>query len=153
MPDIEGRLISRTLSGASAGVLNVAVIAMVSRVISGVGAGTLAVAFTGARAGAGTGAFTSAFAGAGVMLATLSNSKIISDNLLTNGGLVWAPAITFALVNSLSNYAIYGYPLEESLSETARIQWQKFFAPLNYLSTLFHWQAQPVARDTVLSQQ
>ena len=66
------------------------------------------------------------------------NSKIASNTPLIYVGVPLVAALTLAVVNSLSNYAVYGDPLEEGLSETARTQWKKFYAPLDYLSTLFN---------------
>ncbi|WP_448217938.1 hypothetical protein [Endozoicomonas sp. 2B-B] len=75
--------------------------------------------------------------GFGVLL-MLDRSKITSDNPFITAGVTLVPALTFAVINSLSNYAVYGYPLEQSLSETGWTQWKKFYAPLDYLSTLFN---------------
>ncbi|WOG27377.1 hypothetical protein [Endozoicomonas sp. 8E] len=120
-----------------------------------VGAGALAGAMTGAgasvldgaEAGAnvldGVGAASLAGAGASVLggvgaSLTLHSSKITSNNLFIKAGVTLVPALTFAVINSLSNYAVYGYPLEEGFSETGWTQWKKFYAPLDYLSTLFN---------------
>ena len=124
-------------AGAGAGVGALAV--------AGVGAGVGAVAGSGsgarAVAGAGTGAGAAALAVAGAGAGALSmwgSSKLASNNLLIKVGVTLVPALTFAVLNSLSNYAVYGYPLEEGLSETAWTLWKKFYAPLDYLSTLFN---------------
>ncbi|WP_252180344.1 hypothetical protein [Endozoicomonas sp. 4G] len=61
-----------------------------------------------------------------------------SNNVLRNAALNLVPALTIALLNGLSNNAVYGYSLEESFSKTAWTQWQKFYAPLDYLRTLFN---------------
>ncbi len=53
-------------------------------------------------------------------------------------GVTLVSALIFAFINSLSNYAVYGYPLEEDLSETSQTLWKKFYAPLSYLTTLFN---------------
>ncbi|WP_252180340.1 hypothetical protein [Endozoicomonas sp. 4G] len=80
-----------------------------------------------------------AFIGTGVMFSLeQQRSKLDSNNVLSNVALTLAPALALAVINGLSNNAVYGYPLEESFSETARIQWQKFYAPLDYLRTLFN---------------
>ncbi|WOG27378.1 hypothetical protein [Endozoicomonas sp. 8E] len=97
-------------------------------------------ATAGLRAGAvvvvGAGAGAVSF-GEVVALLTLRSSKITSNNLLIKAGVTLVPGLTFAVINSLSNYAVYGYPLEEGFSETGWTQWKKFYAPLDYLSTLF----------------
>ena len=92
-------------------------------------AGTLVLALTG------VGALVGAEARALLMS---GNSKIASNTPLIYVGVPLVAALTLAVVNSLSNYAVYGDPLEEGLSETARTQWKKFYAPLDYLSTLFN---------------
>ena len=49
-----------------------------------------------------------------------------------------AASITaITLINSFSGYAIYGYPLEQSVSEAIQVQWEKFSAPDEYISRLF----------------
>ncbi|WP_422411437.1 MULTISPECIES: hypothetical protein [unclassified Endozoicomonas] len=88
-----------------------------------------------AAAGAIAGAF--AFGGVAALL-MLGSFRITSNNPLIKAGVTLLPALTFAVINSLSNYAVYGYPMEESFSETAWTQWKKFYAPLDYLSTLFN---------------
>ncbi|WP_448215359.1 hypothetical protein [Endozoicomonas sp. 2B-B] len=112
---------------------------------SGAGLGVL-VGLSGALAGASAGlgdvvgifkvvvGSTAAFIGAGTLV---SLASLKTDNLCIKAGVTLVPALTFAVINSLSNYAVYGYPLEQSLSETAWTQWKKFYAPLDYLSTLF----------------
>ncbi|WOG27816.1 hypothetical protein [Endozoicomonas sp. 8E] len=122
----------------------------------GAGLGAFVVALSGALAGAGVGigngigngivdgfgitlgvgSTAAALFGVGTLL-MLASSKTTSDNVCTITGITLAPALTFAVINSLSNYAVYGYPLEQSLSETIWTQWKKFNAPLDYLSTLF----------------
>ncbi|WOG27383.1 hypothetical protein [Endozoicomonas sp. 8E] len=87
-----------------------------------------------ALVGAEVGSFT--FGGVAALL-MLGSAKITSNNPLIKAGITLVPALTFAVINSLSNYAIYGYPLEEGFSETGWTQWKKFYAPLDYLSTLF----------------
>ncbi|WP_448215358.1 hypothetical protein [Endozoicomonas sp. 2B-B] len=110
---------------------------------TGAGAGALVGAGAGPRikvgAGVGAGATTGASALSGaVALLMLCSSKITSNNPFIKASVTLAPALAFAVVNSLSNYAIYGYPLEQGLSETSWTQWKKFYAPLDYLSTLFN---------------
>ncbi|WP_257291890.1 hypothetical protein, partial [Endozoicomonas sp. ONNA1] len=106
--------------------------------IAGAGAGALA----GAGAGAGfvvvtfTGGSAAVLGGVGALLILVSSKKI-SDNRDVQALLTFAPALVFAVINSLSNYAVYGHPLEEGFSETVWTQWKKFYAPLDYLSTLF----------------
>ncbi|WOG30097.1 hypothetical protein [Endozoicomonas sp. 8E] len=81
---------------------------------------------------------TGAIVGAGVMVLLKQQClRLDSNHLLNNVALSLAPALALALINSISNYAVYGYSLEDSLSETTRKQWQKFHAPLDYLYTLF----------------
>ncbi|WP_276576711.1 hypothetical protein [Endozoicomonas sp. 4G] len=119
----------------------------------GAGLGSLIGTLSGALAGAGSGLGNGIEDGLGVTLGVgfiavaligvgnllmLASSKATSDNLCIKAGVTLAPALTFAVINSLSNYAVYGYPLEQSLSETAWTQWKKFYAPLDYLSTLFN---------------
>ncbi len=65
-------------------------------------------------------------------------SRLDSNHLLNNVALTLAPALALALINGFSNNIVYGYSLEESFSETARNQWKKFHAPLDYLYTLFN---------------
>ena len=86
---------------------------------------------------AGAGAIVLAGVGVSALL-MWGNSKTVSNNPLTYVGAPLVAALTFAVINSFSNYAVYGYPLEEGFSETARTQWKKFYAPLDYLSTLFN---------------
>ncbi|WOG27379.1 hypothetical protein [Endozoicomonas sp. 8E] len=116
--------------------------------VVGIGAGAGAVAGLAAGAGAsaevsigidgGIGAGTIALGGFSALL-MLGSWKITltPNNPFIKAGVTLVPALTFALINSLSNYAIYGYPLEEGFSETGWTQWKKFYAPLDYLSTLF----------------
>uniref|UniRef100_UPI002147FC3E hypothetical protein n=1 Tax=Endozoicomonas sp. SESOKO2 TaxID=2828743 RepID=UPI002147FC3E len=59
-------------------------------------------------------------------------------HLLSNVAIILIHAFTLALTNGFSNNALYGVSLEESFSETARNQWQKVYAPLDYLYTLFN---------------
>ena len=133
------------LSGAGAGAGAGAEAGTGALAIAGVGAGAMAGAVAGARAVAVAGAGAGAVAGAGaaaaaivVALSMRSSSKLASNNPLITVGFTLVPALTFAVINSLSNYAVYGYPLEKGLSETAWIPWKKFYAPLDYLSTLFN---------------
>ncbi|WP_257280336.1 hypothetical protein [Endozoicomonas sp. ISHI1] len=112
---------SGALAGAGAGI----VVGIGSGIGSGIGI-TLGVGFT-----------ATALYGVGTLL-MLASSKSTSDHLCTKAGVTLVPALTFAVINSLSNYAVYGYPLEQSFSETAWTQWKKFYAPLDYLSTLFN---------------
>ena len=130
-------------AGAGAGAVAVAAAAAVAGAgagaVAGAGAGAAASASAVAVAVAGAGAAASALAGAAAgALLTLGSSKIVSNNPVIKAGVTLAPALTFAIVNSHSNYAVYSYPLEESLSKTAWVLWKKFYAPLNYLSTLFN---------------
>ncbi|WP_422411228.1 MULTISPECIES: hypothetical protein [unclassified Endozoicomonas] len=109
---------------------------------AGAGAGALVGAGAGPRikvgAGVGAGAITGASALSGaVALLMLGSSKITSNNPFIKASVTLAPALAFAVINSLSNYAVYGDPLEQGFSETGWTQWKKFYAPLDYLSTLF----------------
>ena len=152
---IEAGAKARSVAVAGSVFVFVAGVIAVTRVEVGVGVGALA----GAEAGAGAGALASALAlsstragtlilalagvgtiaGAGVEILLMpDNSKTVSKNPLIYVGVPLVAALTLAVVNSLSNYAVYGDPLEEGLSETARTQWKKFYAPLDYLSTLFN---------------
>ncbi len=105
--------------------------------IAGIGGGASASAVIRGIIGAGVtaGAFT--FSGVAALL-MFGNWKITSNNPFIKAGVTLVPALTFAVINSLSNLAVYGYPLEEGFSETAWTQWKKFYAPLDYLSTLFN---------------
>ncbi|WP_257253688.1 MULTISPECIES: hypothetical protein [unclassified Endozoicomonas] len=119
---------------------------------AGVGAGATAVAsvgaagaLVGALAGAGIGFGIGAVAEAGTMilggvgaLLMLGSLKITSNDPFIKAGVTLMPALTFAVVNGLSGYVVYGYSLEQGLSETGWTQWKKFYAPLDYLSTLFN---------------
>ncbi len=64
--------------------------------------------------------------------------ELDSRHLMRNVAVTLAPALTLALINGVSNHAVFGYSLEESFTETAQNQWKKFHAPLDYLYTLFH---------------
>ena len=75
--------------------------------------------------------------GTTILLAVL-NSEEASNNPLITASITWALALLFTVTNGFSNYAAYGYPLEESLSEAAWNQWKKFYAPLEYFSILFN---------------
>ncbi|WP_257280333.1 hypothetical protein [Endozoicomonas sp. ISHI1] len=82
------------------------------------------------------GVVATALGGVGTLL-MLGRSQITSNNPVIQAGVTMAPALAFAVINSFSNYAVYGYPLEQSFSETGWTQWKKFYAPLDYFSTLF----------------
>ncbi|WP_257280334.1 hypothetical protein [Endozoicomonas sp. ISHI1] len=82
------------------------------------------------------GVVATALGGFGTLL-MLGRSQITSNNPVIQAGVTMAPALAFAVINSFSNYAVYGYPLEQSFSETSWTQWKKFYAPLDYFSTLF----------------
>ena len=134
-------------AGAGAGDVAGAVAGAGAGAGAGAVAGAVAVAVAGARAGVGVGvgvgvgylAGAGALTGVGVSaLLMWGNSKTVSNNPLIYVGAPLVSALTFAVINSFSNYAVYGYPLEEGFSETARTQWKKFYAPLDYLSTLFN---------------
>ncbi|WP_252177063.1 hypothetical protein [Endozoicomonas sp. 4G] len=58
--------------------------------------------------------------------------------LLRKLAVLLTPALALAMINGVSNYLVYGVSLEECLTETAWNQWQKFYAPLDYLHTLFN---------------
>ncbi|WP_257255594.1 MULTISPECIES: hypothetical protein, partial [unclassified Endozoicomonas] len=86
-----------------------------------------------------SGAQTGVGVGIGVMVILIKqNSYLDSNRLLRNVAITLTPALALALINGLSNNAVCGVALEESFTETARIQWQKFYAPLDYLYTLFN---------------
>ncbi len=139
-------------AGAIAGVLVPAGIEVVAVVMAGVGAGVgalagigvipSAVASTGVGAvigfGAGVGVAAGSFAlGTITALHMLRSSETTTINPFVKAGITLVPALTLAYINSLANYAVYGYPLEEGFSEIGFTQWKKFYAPLDYLSTLF----------------
>ncbi|WOG30101.1 hypothetical protein [Endozoicomonas sp. 8E] len=105
--------------------------------------GTAVSTFTFSLPNAGYRVFISA--GAGSFVGTIferflrtQGQELDSRHLPRYAAVILAPALSIALINGLSNHAIYGYPLEESLSETARSQLQKFYAPLDYLHTFFN---------------
>ncbi|WP_252180342.1 hypothetical protein [Endozoicomonas sp. 4G] len=64
--------------------------------------------------------------------------RLDSDHLLRSIALTLRPALAIAVINAVPNNAVYGYSLKESFTETVRTQWQKFYAPLDYLRTLFN---------------
>ena len=133
----------RARTGAGAGA------AIAAGTIAGAAAVNVAGAGAGAAAGAAAGAIAVAVAVAGVAtgvgvgvgvgaLLIKNSSKIASNNLFNKASVILAPALSLALINSLSSYVVYGYPLEQGLSDTAWILWKKFYAPLDYLSTLLN---------------
>ena len=99
---------------------------------AGVGVGGVAGAVALAGALAGAGAVAGAGAGAGALITPYSST---SSKIMTSAAIA-LPALVLALINSFSKYAVYGFPLEESLSETAWNPWKKIYAPLDYLATL-----------------
>ncbi|WP_306674615.1 MULTISPECIES: hypothetical protein [unclassified Endozoicomonas] len=125
------------LSGALSGVVSGAIAG--AGLGAGVGVGILNEVGLGAgvAALAGVALLAPALGGVGALL-MLGSSKISSNNPFIKAGVTLVPALTFAVVNGLSSHAVYGYPLEQSFSETGWTQWKKFYAPLNYLSTLFN---------------
>ncbi|WP_422136409.1 hypothetical protein [Endozoicomonas sp. ALD040] len=131
---------SGAVSGAGLGAGLGSFVGILSGALAGAGAGIGAGLGDGVENGIGitlgVGFTAVALIGVGTLL-MLASSKTTSDNLCIKAGATLVPALTFAVINSLSNYAVYGYPLEQSLSETAWTQWKKFYAPLDYLSTLF----------------
>ncbi|WP_252176163.1 hypothetical protein [Endozoicomonas sp. 4G] len=162
MIDVDGQVMAWVVpvagvgAGAMAGALGTTGIEAVVGVIAGVcacagalpgvGATTIIAVENGAEVGlgagiefgAGVGIAAGSFALGGVTaLLMLRSSKTTTNNPFIKAGITLVPALTFAVINSLSNYAVYGYPLEEGLSETSWTQWKKFYAPLDYLSTLF----------------
>ena len=87
-----------------------------------------------------------ALGGAASIIVALAEDLFILDNpntrldstITTSVGYALVSASAFALMNSLSSYEVYGYPLEESLYEMAWTQWKKFYALPDYFSTLFN---------------
>ncbi|WP_422452250.1 hypothetical protein [Endozoicomonas sp. ALC066] len=123
------------VDGATGG----AAVGIIAGALAGVGVGVGANIGVGASIGAGAGVEVAGAAlGGVVVLLVLGSSKITSNSPFIKAGVTLVPALAFAVINSLSNYAIYGYPLEQSLSETGWTQWKKFYAPPDYLSTLFN---------------
>ncbi|WP_448215355.1 hypothetical protein [Endozoicomonas sp. 2B-B] len=104
--------------------------------LAGVGVGVGAEVKAESQPGMEVGVVATALGEVGTLL-TLGRSQIISNNPVIQAGVTLAPALAFAVINSLSNYAVYGYPLEQGISETSWTQWKKFYAPLDYFSTLF----------------
>ncbi|UYM14885.1 hypothetical protein [Endozoicomonas euniceicola] len=147
---------SRDLIGAGAGLGAILLVKAGSLVSPGTGTlikalgGAGILALTGALTGALNGAFIRnrdtvapkalALAGAGAFVgagAIFGINRLAQKNFgLATAGAV-AIATTLALINSVSGYIVYGYPLEQSLSETSQTLWKKFYAPMEYLSTLF----------------
>ncbi|WOG27813.1 hypothetical protein [Endozoicomonas sp. 8E] len=123
-------------AGAGAGATGGASVGVIAGALIGAGAGAGARIEVGVGVAAGAIAGATALGGAGALL-TSGSSKITSNNPFIKAGVTLVPALAFAIINSLSNYAVYGYPLEQGFSETRRTQWKKFYAPLDYLSTLF----------------
>ncbi|WP_257255494.1 hypothetical protein, partial [Endozoicomonas sp. SESOKO3] len=107
------------LHGAATGVIT----GVVAGAGLGVGVGALngAGVGAGALAGVGISVLGSALCGVGVLLMS-GSSVVASNNPLIKASVTLVPALTFALINSLSNYAVYGYPLEQSFSETGWTQ-------------------------------
>ncbi|WP_252177552.1 hypothetical protein [Endozoicomonas sp. 4G] len=137
---VEPGAIVGVVSGAVVGVVSGALSGSVVGVVSGALSGSVSGAALGAGdvvgVGIGAGATVGAMGAVGVLLMLVSSKKT-SDNRYIQAGVALTPALAFAVINSLSNHAVYGYPLEQSLSETGWTQWKKFYAPLDYLSTLF----------------
>ncbi|WOG27810.1 hypothetical protein [Endozoicomonas sp. 8E] len=113
--------------------------------VVGVIAGALVGAGAGAGIGAGIGAAVAAMAAVqasamGVIgyLLISDSTKITSNNPVIIAVATLVHSLAFAVINGFSNYAIYGYPLEQGFSETGLTQRKKFYAPLDYLSTLFN---------------
>ncbi|WP_187300064.1 hypothetical protein [Endozoicomonas montiporae] len=124
-----------TVAGSFAGAATGAVAA----VLTGVLAADLAVDSAGAEPKPKTIFLAELITVTGALaVANTVNWKINSNNLAVRASYTLALALSFALLNSLSNYAIYGDPIEYSLSETAKTQWKKFYVPLDYFSTLFN---------------
>ncbi|WP_252177554.1 hypothetical protein [Endozoicomonas sp. 4G] len=123
--------VTGTVTGAASGAVAGAVTGTIVGALAAAGVGT------GIGVGVGVGVGAATLGGVGALL-MLRSSRIASDNPYIRAGITLLPALTFAVINSLSNYAVYGYPLEQGLSETGRTQWKKFYAPLDYLSTLFN---------------
>lgn len=71
-------------------------------------------------------------------LLVIQSFVLDSNHLWRNIAVTISPALGIALMNGFSKNILYGYTLEESLTETIRNQWQKFHAPLRYLHTLFN---------------
>ena len=125
-------------AAAAAGAAAAAAAAVGAVAVAGAGAaaGAVAGAVAGAGAGAAAAAAAAAAAVAGVGAGAGAGALITSSTLskkMTNAAIVLPSALVLALINSFSKYAVYGFPLEKSLSETA---WKKIYTPLDYLSTL-----------------
>ncbi|MCW7551499.1 hypothetical protein NX722_02340 [Endozoicomonas gorgoniicola] len=101
---------------------------------TGAFAGALTLA--GSNCEAATIFITSLLAGL-IIAAPLQPDNPTSYNFAENTATAVYSALLITLTNSLSNYFVYGIPLEEHLSETVRNQCKKFYAPLDYLSTMF----------------
>ncbi|WOG27812.1 hypothetical protein [Endozoicomonas sp. 8E] len=136
---VEGEAGAAALVGTTGdGVIAGGGVGVIAGTLVGAGAGTGAAAGIGAGIGVGAAAIAEALVlgGAGALL-VLGSSKITSNNPFIKAGVTLVPALIFAVFNSLSNCAVYGYPLEHGFSETGWTQWKKFYAPLDYFSTLF----------------
>ncbi|WP_422473386.1 hypothetical protein [Endozoicomonas sp. ALB032] len=123
--------------GASIGVVSGALAGALAGAVSGaiVGAKDVAGGAAGIGVGVAVGLGASALGGFGALLMS-GSSKLTSNNPFIKAGVTLSPALAFAVINSFSNYAVYGYPLEQGFSENSWTQWKKFYAPLDYFSTL-----------------
>ena len=59
-------------------------------------------------------------------------------NSLFNRALITVISVNgIALMSSFHNYAIHSHPIENTLSEISRTLWLKYYAPIEYLRTVF----------------
>ena len=116
-----------------------AVAGIVAGTITGIEAEAEAIALAVVLAAAGSIA-TAVTAGGIRELLILSNARwsMSGSSAISKVGYAMIPALAFVLINTLAGYIVYGQPIEESLSETARVQWKKFYALPDYFYTLFN---------------
>lgn len=116
----------------------VAALAGTSVFLATVGTSILGKAFAGAVGGIVSVTMAVGIVGLSNLLTYFSSRVNLKDSAMKKAVLTLTPALGFALYNSLCNYAIYGTPIENSLSEMAWTLWKKIFAPRDYLIILFN---------------
>ena len=100
---------------------------------TGAFAGALTLASSGYKAAT---IFTTSLLAGLIIALPLQPDTPTSDSFMKNTITAVYSALLITLTNSLLNYSVYDIPLEEHLSETAWNQFKKFYAPLDYLSTM-----------------
>ena len=128
--------------GAIAGPIAVAVAVAAAGTGTEAGVGVVGLSLAGVVAGTATAVLSVTGAVAGGLL-TLASSETAANypvSKITKTSVVivtLAFALGVGLFNSLGHYAVYGTPVENSLSETVWTLWKKFYAPLDYFTTVF----------------